>query len=184
MKVTVTALPGVLLLEPRVFEDERGFFMESFNARAFRQATGVDLTFVQDNHSRSSRHVLRGLHYQLPPMAQGKLVWVVSGEILDVVVDVRRASPTFGQWEGISLSAQTRRQLWVPPGIAHGFLVLSDFADVLYKTTEFYSSQHERAIVWNDPQLAIAWPAVEPILSVKDRNAVRFSLADVVDIPL
>jgi len=184
MKVTETALEGVLLLEPRVFEDERGFFMEAFNARAFREATGADCTFVQDNHSRSARNVLRGLHYQVPPMAQGKLVWVVQGEIYDVVVDLRRGSPGFGRWSATVLDAATPRQLWVPPGFAHGFLVLSERADVFYKTTAFYSAAHERAIAWNDPRLAIDWPHGAPLLSAKDRAAPGFDEALAMDVPV
>ena len=175
MQVTACAIPDVLLLEPRVFGDERGFFLESFNQRAFNQATGLDLRFVQDNHSRSARHVLRGLHYQtLQP--QGKLVRVVSGEVFDVAVDIRRGSPTFGKWSGEILSAGNKRQLWVPPGLAHGFLVLSESADFLYKTTDYYAPEHERCIMWNDPVLAIDWPAIDgpPLLSAKDAAGLPF----------
>lgn len=178
MKVTLTALEEVLVLEPRVFGDERGFVFESFNQRTFRDATGIDVRFVQDNHSRSRRNVLRGLHYQIPPMAQGKLVRVVHGEVYDVAVDVRRASPTLGRWVAQVLSADNALQLWIPPGFAHGFLVLSEYADVLYKTTEFYSPAHERALAWDDPQLAIDWPMRNPILSSKDRQALFMPAAE------
>jgi dTDP-4-dehydrorhamnose 3,5-epimerase len=176
MQVTATALDGVLILEPRVFGDARGFFMESWNARTFREATGCADAFVQDNHSRSTRGVLRGLHYQLPPMAQGKLVRVVAGEIFDVAVDLRRGSRTFGRWESVMLSAQNQRQLWVPAGFAHGFMVTSDVAEVLYKTTDYYAPQLERCIRWDDPRLAIAWPdvGVAPQLSDKDARAASF----------
>lgn len=169
MKITACAIPDVLLLEPRVFGDDRGFFFESFNQRTFCTATGLDLQFVQDNHSRSARNVLRGLHYQVV-QPQGKLVRVVAGEVFDVAVDIRRDSPTFGKWVGALLSAANKHQLWVPPGLAHGFLVLSETADFLYKTTDYYAPQHERCIAWNDAQLAIAWPyAGEPVLSAKDQ---------------
>lgn len=179
MKIIPTEIPGLLILEPRVFEDERGFFFESFNQRAFQEATGLHLTFVQDNHSRSVRSVLRGLHYQLPPKAQGKLVRVVAGEVFDVAVDLRRDSPTFGRWCGDYLSANNKRMLWIPPGFAHGFLVLSDYADFLYKTTDYYAPEYERTILWNDPDLAIDWPLTgTPILSAKDRAATRFRDAD------
>lgn len=164
------SLPDVLLLEPRVFTDERGFFFESFNERAFEAATGLQRRFVQENHSRSARGVLRGLHYQLE-QAQGKLVRVCVGEIFDVAVDVRRGSPTFGQWVGAHLSAENKRQLWIPEGYAHGFLTLSESAEVLYRTTDYYAPEHERCIRWNDPDLAIAWPPGQaPILSAKDRQ--------------
>jgi len=168
MKVTPTAVPDVLLIEPQVFGDTRGFFLESFNQRAFAQATGLNLNFVQDNHSRSQRGVLRGLHYQIE-QAQGKLVRVVSGAVFDVAVDIRRDSPSFGRWVGYELSEQNQRQLWIPPGFAHGFLVLSDSADFLYKTTQYYAPAHERCIRWNDGQIAIKWPIEGiPILSEKD----------------
>lgn len=169
MQVTTTAIADVLLLEPKVFGDARGFFFESFNERVFREATGVTLPFVQDNHSKSGYGVLRGLHYQVQ-RPQGKLVRVVSGEVFDVAVDIRPESPTFGKWVGEILSAGNKRQLWVPPGLAHGFLVLSDTAEFLYKTTDYYAPEHERCIAWNDPSLGIAWPAlsVEPNLSAKD----------------
>jgi dTDP-4-dehydrorhamnose 3,5-epimerase len=169
MKVTACAIADVLLIEPRVFGDERGFFMESFNQRAFNAATGLALDFVQDNHSRSARGVLRGLHFQAV-QPQGKLVRVVAGSVFDVAVDIRRDSPTFGQWVGEVLSAENKRQRWVPPGLAHGFLVLSDSADFLYKTTDYYAPEHERCIAWNDPTLAVQWPleGMTPALSAKD----------------
>jgi len=180
MKVIETALPGVLLIEPRVFGDERGFFFESFNARAFREATGVALDFVQDNHSHSRRGVLRGLHYQIE-QAQGKLVRAVTGEVYDVAVDLRRSSPTFGRWEGFALSAQNKRMLWVPPGFAHGFLVTSESADFLYKTTDYYSPQHERCVLWNDPAIGVGWPleGTQPTLSEKDRLGTPLAQAEV-----
>ena len=178
MKITSTAIPEVLILEPRVFGDERGFFMESFNKKVFDEAVGRPVDFVQDNHSRSTKGVLRGLHYQIQ-QPQGKLVRVVRGAVFDVAVDIRRGSPTFGQWAGVELSEANHRQFWVPPGFAHGFLVLSDSADFLYKTTDYYAPAHERCIVWNDAELAIQWPAETPILSEKDRNGVRFRNADV-----
>lgn len=170
MQFTPRAIPDVLLLEPRVFGDERGFFLESFNHRLFAQATGLEPQFVQDNHSRSARNVLRGLHYQVV-QPQGKLVRVVAGEVFDVAVDIRPGSPTFGRWVGEVLSESNKRQLWIPPGLAHGFLVLSEYADFLYKTTGYYAPEHERCIAWNDPDLAIAWPLAgqTPILSAKDQ---------------
>lgn len=182
MNVIATRLPEVLIIEPKVFGDDRGFFYESFNARAFAEATGCALQFVQDNHSRSARGVLRGLHYQIE-QAQGKLVRVIAGEVLDVAVDIRRSSATFGQWVGVRLSAQNHRQLWVPPGFAHGFVVLSDCADFLYKTTDYYAPAHERGLRWNDPTLAIDWPdcGVEPQLSVKDAVAPYLDSAEVFD---
>ena len=175
MKVTATAIADVLLIEPKVFGDERGFFFESFNERAFREATGVTLPFVQDNHSKSARGVLRGLHYQTQ-QAQGKLVRVVAGEVFDVAVDIRRDSPTYGQWVGEILSGDNKRQLWVPPGLAHGFVVLSESAEFLYKTTDYYAPAYERCIAWNDPTLAIDWPAmgVPPQLSAKDAAGIAF----------
>jgi dTDP-4-dehydrorhamnose 3,5-epimerase len=175
MKATPTAIADVLLIEPKVFGDERGFFFESFNQRAFNQATGLDVQFVQDNHSKSAQGVLRGLHYQvLQP--QGKLVRVVAGEVFDVAVDIRPNSPTFGLWVGEILSADNKRQLWVPPGLAHGFVVLSESAEFLYKTTDYYAPEHERCIAWNDPTLAIAWPAMNegPKLSAKDAAGGSF----------
>lgn len=169
MKITACAIADVLLLEPRVFGDERGFFMESFNQRAFNVATGLNLQFVQDNHSRSVKGVLRGLHFQAV-QPQGKLVRVVAGAVFDVAVDIRRDSPTFGTWVGQELSANNKRQLWVPPGLAHGFLVLSDSADFLYKTTDYYAPEHERCIAWNDATLGIEWPLAgnAPVLSARD----------------
>ena len=179
MKITPCAIADVLLLEPRVFGDDRGFFYESFNQRAFQEATGLDLQFVQDNHSRSARHVLRGLHYQVV-QPQGKLVRVVAGEVFDVAVDIRPDSPTCGWWVGEILSAGNKRQLWVPPGLAHGFLVLSETADFLYKTTDYYAPAHERCIAWNDPLLAIDWPlnGQAPVLSAKDMAGAPFAPAD------
>ncbi len=169
MKVTRTAIPDVCLIEPKVFGDARGFFYESFNARAFSEATGVTTEFVQDNHSRSARGVLRGLHYQIQ-QAQGKLVRVVSGEVYDVAVDIRRSSPTFGKWVGAHLSADNKAQFWVPAGFAHGFVVLSETAEFLYKTTDYYAPEHEQCIAWNDPFLNIQWPDLgeAPNLSAKD----------------
>jgi dTDP-4-dehydrorhamnose 3,5-epimerase len=176
-----TSIPGVVALEPRVFGDARGFFLESYNEKVFREAIGLDLPFVQDNHSRSTRGVLRGLHYQLR-QPQGKLVRVVRGAVFDVAVDVRRSSPTFGRWVGAELSEENQRQLWVPPGFAHGFLVLSETADFLYKTTDYYAPEHERCIAWDDPTLAIAWPAdVTPRLSAKDQQGVAFASAEAFD---
>ncbi len=180
MNIIATALPEVLIIEPQVFGDERGFFYESFNAKRFAELTGVQRDFVQDNHSRSARGVLRGLHYQLQ-QAQGKLVRVTAGEVYDVAVDVRRSSPTFGKWVGVHLSAQNKRQLWVPEGFAHGFLVLSDYAEFLYKTTDYYAPAHERSIRWDDPLLAIDWPldGLTPVLSAKDQQASTFAEAEV-----
>jgi dTDP-4-dehydrorhamnose 3,5-epimerase len=175
MKVTPCAIADVLLIEPRVFGDERGFFFESFNQRAFAQATGVTLPFVQDNHSKSARGVLRGLHYQAQN-PQGKLVRVVAGEVFDVAVDIRPGSATFGTWVGQLLSGANKRQMWVPPGLAHGFLVLSDHAEFLYKTTDYYAPEHERCIAWDDPTLAINWPTLNgpPQLSAKDQAGAAF----------
>ena len=182
MKVTQTAIPDVLVIEPKVFGDERGFFVESFNARAFAEATGLDVNFVQDNHSKSARNVLRGLHYQLPPKAQGKLVRVVQGEVFDVAVDLRKDSKTFGQWVSEFLSAENKKQMWIPPGFAHGFLTLSDTAEFLYKTTDYYSPEHERCIRWDDPEIGIFWPlTVAPALSGKD--AAAGALASAVSFP-
>ncbi|MDQ7990621.1 MAG: dTDP-4-dehydrorhamnose 3,5-epimerase [Candidatus Dactylopiibacterium sp.] len=170
MNVIRGELEGLLILEPRVWGDARGFFMESYNERAFREASGIAPVFVQDNHSRSSRGVLRGLHYQLQ-QAQGKLVRVVSGRVWDVAVDMRRASPTFGRWQGVELSGENHRQFWVPAGFAHGFVVLSETADFLYKTTDYYAPEHERCLAWDDPAVGVAWPlqGIEPQLSAKDR---------------
>jgi dTDP-4-dehydrorhamnose 3,5-epimerase len=176
MNVIQTKIPDLLILEPKVFGDERGFFMESFNAKTFADATGLDATFVQDNHSRSTKGVLRGLHYQLPPHAQGKLVRVVNGAVWDVAVDIRKSSPTFGQWVGVELSAENKRQFWIPPGFAHGFLTLSGSADFLYKTTSFYEKSSDRVIRWADSALGINWPIDSaPILSIKDSEAPYFS---------
>lgn len=178
MKVTPTVIPDVLIIEPRVFGDPRGFFFESFNQREFNAATGTDLCFVQDNHSRSAKGVLRGLHYQLG-QPQGKLVRVVRGAVFDVAVDIRPTSATFGKWAGLELNESDNRQLWVPPGLAHGFLVLSDSADFLYKTTDYYAPERERCIVWNDPALAIDWPlnGATPGLSGKDAAGQAFQAA-------
>jgi dTDP-4-dehydrorhamnose 3,5-epimerase len=178
MKSMQCAIPGVILLEPKVFGDDRGFFFESFNHVRFEAAIGRSVTFVQDNHSCSSKHVLRGLHYQIR-QPQGKLVRVVRGEVFDVAVDIRRSSPTFGQWVGQILSAENKRQLWVPEGFAHGFVVLSDTAECLYKTTDYYASAHERCIVWNDPAIGIQWPIeCAPVLSVKDRQGTSLAEAE------
>lgn len=179
MQTVATELPGVLLLEPRVFGDARGFFFESYNRRAFHKATGVDVEFVQDNHSRSAKNVLRGLHYQIQH-AQGKLVRVIEGEVWDVAVDLRRASPTFGKWAGFTLSAQSKRMAWIPPGFAHGFLVVSDSAEVLYKATDYYAPEHERSLLWSDPGLGIRWPlAGAPVLADKDRRGTPLAAAEV-----
>lgn len=173
MRISTTAIDGVLVLEPKVFGDERGFFMESFNQRAFDAAVGRHVEFLQDNHSRSAQWVLRGLHYQLAPHAQGKLVRVTRGTVFDVAVDIREDSPTFGRWVGVELSELNHKSLWVPPGLAHGFLVLSEQADFLYKTTAYYEPASERAVRWDDPDLAIAWPleGKAPLLSPKDAVA-------------
>ena len=180
MRATRLAIPDVVLIEPKVFGDDRGFFLESFNQRAFDEATGTHHQFVQDNHSRSSRGVLRGLHYQIQN-PQGKLVRVVNGAVFDVAVDLRKSSPTFGQWVGAELSAENRHQLWVPPGFAHGFLVLSVFADFLYKATDYYAPEYERCIVWNDPTIGIEWPDadVAPVLSGKDQQGLCLTTSEV-----
>ncbi|NML61062.1 dTDP-4-dehydrorhamnose 3,5-epimerase [Massilia sp. RP-1-19] len=179
MKVTPTSIPEVLVFEPTLFGDDRGFFYESYNARQFSQMTGLSVNFVQDNHSRSAKNVLRGLHYQVRH-PQGKLVRVTSGAIFDVVVDIRASSPFFGRWIGVELSADNRRQLWVPPGFAHGFVVTSESAECLYKTTDYWSPEHERSILWNDPALAIDWPmAGEPMLSGKDSHGKLLADAEV-----
>lgn len=178
MKVIETVLPGVLILEPKVFGDERGFFMESYNRHRYAEL-GLPTEFVQDNHSRSARGVLRGLHYQIE-QPQGKLVRVVRGAVYDVAVDLRRSSPAFGRWEGVELSEENKRLLWIPPGFAHGFLVLSDYADFLYKTTDYYAPEHERCLAWNDPALGIVWPLQgEPVLSAKDRVGRTLAQAEV-----
>jgi dTDP-4-dehydrorhamnose 3,5-epimerase len=181
MKVTPTAISDVLIIEPKVFGDERGFFFESFNQRAFQQATGLDVQFVQDNHSRSAKGVLRGLHYQIQ-QPQGKLVRVVRGAVFDVAVDIRKSSPTFGRWVGVELTEGNHRQLWVPPGFAHGFLVTSESADFLYKTTDYYAPEYERCIAWDDPSIGIQWTLVgEPQLSGKDQLGQRLVVAEVFD---
>ncbi|MDO9112920.1 MAG: dTDP-4-dehydrorhamnose 3,5-epimerase [Polaromonas sp.] len=182
MKVTSTIIPDVLIIEPKVFGDERGFFFESFNQQAFQQATGFGVQFVQDNHSRSARGVLRGLHYQIGQV-QGKLVRVVSGAVFDVAVDLRKSSSTYGRWVGVELSESNRRQLWIPPGFAHGFLTLSDSAEFLYKTSDYYSSQFERCIAWNDPTLSIEWPleGSSPQLSIKDQAGSLLTESQVFD---
>lgn len=180
MKTQALRIPGVVVFTPTVFGDERGLFMESYNARAFAEATGYEPEFVQDNHSKSQRGVLRGLHYQLAPHAQGKLVRVVTGAVFDVAVDLRRRSSTFGQWVGQVLSADNRHQLWIPPGFAHGFLTLTDTAEFLYKTTAYYAPASERAVFWNDPAIGIEWPiAGEPLVSEKDREGMALGEAEV-----
>lgn len=178
MKATPTALPGVLLLEPRVFGDDRGFFMESWNARTFHEATGLDVAFVQDNHSYSTRNVLRGIHYQVV-RPQGKLVRVATGTVFDVAVDLRRSSPTYGRWVGYELSAQNKLQMWIPPGFGHGFAVLSESSDFLYKTTDYWIGEYDRTVRWNDPKLAIDWPLRgEPRLAAKDAGAPLLDVAE------
>jgi dTDP-4-dehydrorhamnose 3,5-epimerase len=178
MKVSRTRIPDVCLIEPRVFEDPRGFFFESYNRRSFKEATGLDPDFVQDNQSFSVRNVLRGLHYQLR-QPQGKLIMALAGEIFDVAVDLRRSSPTFGKWTSATLSGGTHRALWIPPGFAHGFLVLSEHALIHYKASDYYAPEHERTVLWNDPELAIAWPLEgEPILADKDRRGERLVRAE------
>ena len=180
MKITPTALPEVLILEPRIFEDSRGFFFEAFNRRTWASA-GIDSEFVQDNQSSSKKNVLRGLHYQIR-QPQGKLVRAIRGEIFDVAVDIRKSSPTFGKSVHVTLSADNRKMLWIPAGFAHGFLVLSGSAEVLYKTTDFYAPEHERTLVWNDPRLAISWPSTaEPVLSDKDRRGLTLDRAELFD---
>jgi dTDP-4-dehydrorhamnose 3,5-epimerase len=183
MNVTATQLPDVLVFEPKVFGDERGFFLESFIQRAFDAVAGPGHQFVQDNHSRSAKGVLRGLHFQLPPHAQGKLVRVVSGAVFDVAVDMRRSSATFGRWTGMELSAANHKQLWIPPGFAHGFLVLSDMADFLYKTTSYYAPEAEGSVRWDDPTIGIEWPDIgmAPQLSAKDQQAPPFAAAQSFD---
>lgn len=174
-----TTIPDVLIIEPQVFGDERGFFYESFNQKRWQEQTGLNRPFVQENHSRSTYGVLRGLHYQIK-QAQGKLVRVIAGEVFDVAVDLRRSSPTFGKWTGIHLTAENKKQFWVPEGFGHGFVVLSEVAEFLYLTTDYYAPEHERAIIWNDTQLGIEWPlATEPLLSEKDKLAVKFAEAEV-----
>lgn len=179
MNFIATSIPDVIVFEPKVFGDDRGFFFESFNERVFEQATGKHFDFVQDNHSKSNKGVLRGLHYQVE-QAQGKLVRVVSGEVFDVAVDIRKSSPSFGQWVGYHLSGENKKQLWVPPGFAHGFLVLSETAEFLYKTTDFYAPAHERCIAWNDPSIGIQWPNIgsAPLLSGKDQQGLGINQAE------
>ncbi|OGR06871.1 MAG: dTDP-4-dehydrorhamnose 3,5-epimerase [Deltaproteobacteria bacterium RIFOXYD12_FULL_50_9] len=179
MQAISTGISDVIIIEPNFFGDDRGFFFESFNQRCFAEMTGLKVDFVQDNHSKSSRHVLRGLHYQIR-QPQGKLVRVVSGEVFDVAVDIRRQSPTFGEWVGFNLSANNRRMLWIPAGFAHGFVVLSEFAEFLYKTTDYWAPEHERCIIWNDPDLAIDWQlaGATPVLSGKDKAGKSFSDAE------
>jgi dTDP-4-dehydrorhamnose 3,5-epimerase len=177
--VIQTAIPDVLILEPKVFDDSRGFFFESFNAKEFAKVTGLDVNFVQDNHSKSAKGVLRGLHYQLQ-QAQGKLVRVTQGAVFDVAVDIRKSSPTFGKWVGCELSDTNHRQFWVPAGFAHGFIVLSESADFLYKTTDYYAPAHERCIAWNDPSIDIVWPeGISPLLSAKDQHGLSLDQAEV-----
>ena len=179
MKVTPTSIPSVLIIEPRVFGDTRGFFFESFNQRAFNLATGLDVNFVQDNHSRSSKGVLRGLHYQIQ-QPQGKLVRVVRGSVFDVTVDLRKSSPTFRQWVGVELTEDNHCQLWIPPGFAHGFYVLSDSADFLYKTTDYYAPEFECSLIWNDPTIGVEWPLnTQPIISTKDAQGKKLADAEV-----
>ena len=179
MKVTPTAIPDVLLVEPQVFGDDRGFFYESFNVRKFRELTGLEPDFVQDNHSRSAKHVLRGLHYQIR-QPQGKLIRVVAGAVFDVAVDIRKGSPTFGKWVGHTLSAENKLEIWIPVGFAHGFMVLSDYAEFVYKTTDYWVPEHERCIIWNDPDLAIRWPMeAAPILSAKDATGAVMARAEI-----
>ncbi len=178
MKVIPTAIPDVLVLEPKVFGDARGFFYESYNQRVFEQATGLNPQFVQDNHSRSAQGVLRGLHYQIR-QPQGKLVRVVQGSVFDVAVDLRRSSPSFGRWVGEILSAENKRMMWVPPGFAHGFVVTSDDAEFLYKTTDYYAPEHERCLCWDDPTLGIVWPVLQPQLSAKDAQGAVLEMAEV-----
>lgn len=181
MSFTQLDIPEVVVFEPKVFGDERGFFFESFNQRSFEEAIGKSVNFVQDNHSLSSQNVLRGLHYQIQ-QPQGKLVRVVKGEVFDVAVDIRKGSPTFKRWVGVHLSAENKKQLWVPAGFAHGFIVLSETAEFLYKTTDYYAPAHERCILWNDPELAIEWPSVcEPILSAKDAKGALIGDAELFD---
>jgi dTDP-4-dehydrorhamnose 3,5-epimerase len=178
MNVLETGLPGALIIEPKVFGDSRGFFFESWNARAL-EAAGVRASFVQDNHSRSAKNVLRGLHYQIR-QPQGKLVRVVAGEVFDVAVDLRRSSPAFGKWQSVTLSAENKRMLWIPPGFAHGFLVTSDWAEFLYKTTDYWVAEYERTLAWNDPDLAIDWPLQgQPVLSAKDASGVPLARAEI-----
>lgn len=180
MKATLLAIPDVILLTPKVFGDDRGFFFESFSQQTFHKITGLQPDFVQDNHSKSQQGVLRGLHYQLSPKSQGKLVRVTQGEVFDVAVDIRKNSPTFGKWVGEYLSADNKRQMWIPAGFAHGFVTLSETAEFLYKTTDYYAPEYERCILWNDPEIGIIWPSElkDPQLSAKDQSGVKFSEAE------
>jgi dTDP-4-dehydrorhamnose 3,5-epimerase len=178
MKVTPLKIPEVKLIEPDVFEDERGFFYESFNQKKFNEAIGENITFVQDNHSKSSKGVLRGLHYQDPPYAQGKLIRIVAGEVFDVAVDIRKGSPTYGQWVGETLSAINKKQLWIPEDFAHGFLVLSDEAEIIYKTTDFYSPEHEHCLKYNDKKINITWPSISSQYLLSPKDAKGQSLAN------
>ena len=176
MKAIPLTIPDIILFEPRVFGDDRGFFFESFNQKTFDEIVGIATTFVQDNHSKSTKDVLRGLHYQIHPKAQGKLIRAIQGEIFDVVVDIRKDSPTFGQWVGEELSADNKKQLWIPPGFAHGFLTLSDTAEIIYKTTDFYAPEFERCIIWNDMEIGIEWPIHKaPFISRKDRAGLTLN---------
>ena len=174
MKATPLKIPDVILIEPKIFGDERGYFFESFNQTAFNQAIGYEVQFVQDNHSKSQKGVLRGLHYQLPPKAQGKLVRVIQGEVFDVAVDIRKDSPTFREWVGEILSAENKKQLWIPEGFAHGFVTLSDTAEFLYKTTDYYAPEYERCILWSHQEIGIEWPISHPILSEKDSQGSEY----------
>lgn len=183
MNVIKTDIPDVLIFEPKVFGDDRGFFMESFNQKTFEEAVGRKVEFVQDNHSKSSKNVLRGLHYQLPPFAQAKLVRCVVGEVFDVAVDIRQKSPTFGKWVGVNLSAENKRQLWIPEGFAHGFLVLSDTAEFVYKTTNYYHQPSDQGIMWNDPMINIDWPKMDQfLLSDKDKSQTLFNSSELAKI--
>ena len=177
MKVIRTEIPEVLILEPKVFEDPRGFFLESYNRKMFMEATGLDLEFVQDNHSRSGKNVLRGLHYQIG-QPQGKLIRVTFGEVWDVAVDLRKSSSTFGKWVGFSLTGNSKQMAWIPPGFAHGFVVISDVADVQYKTTDYYSPQHERVLLWNDAEVGIRWPVANPVLNERDKRGMSLRQAE------
>ena len=177
MKFTSLSIPDVVLIEPKVFGDSRGFFLESFKQDLFNEATGTNYEFIQDNHSRSSKGVLRGLHYQLPPYAQGKLVRVITGAVFDVAVDIRRSSPTFGKWVGAELTAENHKQLWIPPGFAHGFVVLSETADFVYKTTAYYAPQTDRGVLWNDAEIGIEWPQLDIPFSLSDKDQKQPGLA-------
>lgn len=182
MQATRLSIPDVILFTPKVFGDNRGFFFESFNEKTFQELTGLKVNFVQDNHSKSQKWVLRGLHYQLPPKAQGKLVRVVQGEVFDVAVDIRKSSPYFGKWVGQLLSAENKQQMWIPEGFAHGFLTLSETAEFLYKTTDYYAPEYEQSIVWNDEEIRVHWPLLEkPVLSMKDQNGCFFNDAQIFD---